>query len=194
MEQLVSCPDCGASNAPDAKWCNQCYTSFTLPRAGSESPETARPPQPATGWSCVICEGVNSPHSSECETCGTSIFASFKTEPEKADPLTALRSSVVPGLGLVRVGMSLEGVLTAVLVTFAIGTGFSIVVAGSAGGYVLLLVGIMAWLVAARDSYVVASGSPSDAWLQGRTISLMAAVMVLIAAILILRVPIRPGE
>ncbi len=88
--------------------------------------------------------------------------------------------------------MSVEGTLVGVLVLFAVGAGLFVTVAGNPGGWVLAAVGAGLWLVSIRDAYVV-SARRGDAWLWPRTISLWAGVIIVTAAILVLRTPLEAG-
>jgi len=175
--QLTSCPTCGASNQADARWCSQCYAE--LERAAAR----------ATGWTCRTCGNVNPPSRDGCGTCGTSIYETFRPPSDTALPREAVRASLVPGLGLARVGMAVEGALAAVLVVFAVVAGLFVVSADNGGGWVLVVAGLCVWLVAARDAYVVSSRT-GDAWLGGQSISVAAGVIIITAAILILRTPL----
>ncbi len=178
--QLTSCSSCGASNEAGARWCGQCYAELAPAAEG------------AAGWTCRTCQGVNPPALDACATCGSSIYASFVERPDTALPREAVRASVVPGLGLAKVGLPVEGALTGVLVGFALLAGAFVVGAGNIGGWALVVAGLALWLVSVRDAYVV-SARTDDAWLGSKTISVAAGVIIITAAILILRTPLEGG-
>jgi hypothetical protein len=176
----TTCPACGASNPRGAPWCARCYA-----RPEGEHAVAVR----REGWDCRRCGATNAPALDACAGCGSAIFDSFGVSDPVVLPGEAVRASVVPGLGMMRVGLRVEGALALVLVVFAMAAGLAVVAAGNGGGWVLVLVGIATWLVAARDAYVVATRS-DDAWLQPRAISLIAGVVIIAAAILVLRTPV----
>ena len=179
--QLSICGSCGASNPPEARWCGQCYAGLEPLSGAGARPE---------GWTCRICREVNPPTAAACGTCGSPIYESFGEREEIVLPGEALRASLVPGMGLARVGLRVEGALTLVLVVFAAIAGFFIVSAGSGGGWVLVAVGGVLWLVAARDAYVVAAKTDTP-WMESQTISIVAGVIIIVAAILVLRTPLN---
>ncbi|MFN2594295.1 MAG: zinc finger protein [Actinomycetota bacterium] len=47
MDELVRCPNCGASNPRDAAWCGQCQTPFSAPGPAIEA-QPAPQPEPVT--------------------------------------------------------------------------------------------------------------------------------------------------
>ena len=177
--QLTTCSSCGAGNPASAEWCSQCFAPVTP--AVSEQP---------SGWTCTTCQAINSTALSVCGTCGSSIYTSFEERREIVMPREAVRASFVPGRGLFRLGARVEGVLTFVLVVFAVGWGLLVVGAGNAGGWALTVVGLGLWLVAMRDAFVIASRR-DDGWLDARSISVVAGVIIITAAILVLRTPLN---
>ncbi len=92
-------------------------------------------------------------------------------------------------MGLLRVGRSVEGVLSAILAVFSLGAGFAVVAADNVGGWVLVVIGIAIWAGAARDAVRLARGD-GEAWMGPRTLSIVAAVVVITASILVLRTPL----
>lgn len=178
--QLSVCASCGASNPAEARWCGQCYAGLDPVPDGVGRPE---------GWTCRICREVNQPTAATCSTCGSSIYESFGEREEIVLPGEAVRSSAVPGMGLVRVGLRVEGILTFVLVAFALVAGLFIISAGGGGGWVLVIAAAVLWLVAVRDAYMVATKTDTH-WLEPRTISVAAGLIIIMAAILILRTPL----
>jgi hypothetical protein len=135
---------------------------------------------------------VNDPSETYCTTCGSSIYATFKEDEEVIDPAEALRASIVPGLGMFRVGLAAEGILSGVLVTFAVLGGLAMAVAGDLGGLILVVLGLGAWAATARDAVAVAGGY-DKAWLTPRTISVTAGAIIITAAFLILKTPLGGG-
>jgi hypothetical protein len=177
----------------DAPWCGQCYEPF---------PEAAQPgsePEPAAAvidedmtWACRVCEERNPLPTDHCQACGASIFGVLAESRVMPEPDAALRASIVPGLGMGRVGMPGEGLIAAVLVGFAVLGGGVIVAAGEPLAVLLIGAGVAVWVVAARDAFVVAGSSRDAAWLQPRTLTVVAVMILLLTAAALLRaIPTR---
>lgn len=184
------CPNCGATNLAEAEWCGQCYQ-----RLGASTPEPAPLPTSAAAartWRCRLCGETNALELDACSVCGTSVFDALGERSAKAPPQIALVSSIVPGLGLGRVGMPGEGVITALLVGFSLVGGAVIAAAGEPLSLLLVVGGVALWAVSARDAFVVAGSDRSAAWLQARTLTIVAVlVLILTAAALLRAIPTR---
>jgi len=115
------------------------------------------------------------------------MFERFMPAEEKVDPNAALRASLVPGLGLVRVGLGGEAVIVMLLVGFSLLGGVAIMIAGEPLGILLVVVGASLWAVASRDAYVVATAGREDAWLKPRSLTIAAIVVMLVTAAALLR-------
>lgn len=184
------CPQCGATNLDDAGWCGQCYSALPSPEA-----EEAAGDLPTTrSWRCRVCGSDNDFSVDTCSVCGTSMLETL-TEQRPAVPAgVALRAAVVPGLGLVKVGMPGEGFIAALLTGFSVMAGVVISAAGEPLALVMIGAGIAIWLVAARDAFVVASNGPEAAWLQPRTLTIVAVLIILVTAFALLRAIPTRGE
>jgi len=77
-------------------------------------------------------------------------------------------------------------------VIFAVVGGLAVAIAGDLGGLVLVVMGLAVWAATARDAIAAASGY-DKAWLTPRMISVTAGVIITVAALLILRTPVRGG-
>jgi hypothetical protein len=196
MAGRLSCPDCGATNLDDAEWCGQCYRmlgrSAEATAAVAEAAPAAADATLEATWTCRTCGEGNGLDVDACPVCGMSLFESMSDQSQRIEPQAALRASVVPGLGLGRVGMAGEGLITALLVVFALLGGLIIMAAGEPLAVVLIGGGLVLWLISARDAYVVASSGKESAWLQGRTLTVIAMLLLLLTAASLLRaIPTR---
>lgn len=191
MVVRITCPHCGASNLEGAEWCGQCYQR--LGEGGDEdtpAPDT-NVAEPATvaseSWTCRRCGEQNDISADVCEVCGASIFTTYEPEREPVDPRSALAASIVPGLGMARVGMGGEGLIAGILTVFAVVGGITILLAGEPVAALLFVCGAALWAISARDAYVVATTDRSAAWLQPRTLTIIAVIVLIVTAGALLR-------
>jgi hypothetical protein len=111
-------------------------------------------------WDCPACGNENSLEASTCSVCGTP-FASLvaPTEPPPAvEPgRAAMFSLFFPGLGHYLVGRTAEAVARAVVFTFAIATGLTILIGGLRSGFGPMLPLMVIALAAAGAVYVLST-------------------------------------
>lgn len=120
------------------------------------------------------------------------MFAALAEKIEIPPPESALRASIVPGLGMGRVGMAGEGLIAGMLTGFAVLGGVIIVLAGEPLAVLVIAAGVVIWVISARDAYVVAGSDREAAWLQPRTLTIAAVVILLLTAAALLRaIPTR---
>lgn len=198
MVVRIPCPHCGASNLEGAEWCGQCYQKLhedgpaspidDVPMSIDDVPiSTAVASTEVSGWTCSLCGERNAAEVESCAVCGTSFFAGFEPGREPADPGSALAASLVPGLGMARVGMGGEGLIAGILTAFCVIGGATILLSGEPLALVLILCGVGLWAAAGRDAYVVAAADRSSAWLQPRTLTIIAVIVLIVTAVALLR-------
>ena len=176
----MQCAQCGATNVADAEWCGQCYQPLLeVPAAGESTP--------VPSWTCPVCATENSYDVDVCEVCGTSLYAAFEESPSAATPRDALVAALVPGLGMARAGMAGEGLIAGILIAFAILGGGLILLSGDPLALVTVLGGLVLWAASARDAFVVASEGSQQAWLQPRTLTVIAVLILLMMGVTLIR-------
>lgn len=138
----MRCPACGAANPDDARWCGQCFATFSPPASEVEGiVETAGGANGDPGtlaasgfqhrdgrveWRCPTCDEFNAIDLLSCAVCGTPLSARY-AEPEAErtprDWTTALVLTLfLPGAGHVAVGHYGSGVARLLLfATWAVG-------------------------------------------------------------------------
>ena len=79
----ITCPSCGAANAPDTKFCCGCGTKLEAPA-------------PA-GAACPACGAANAPGTKFCCECGAKLEIPAPAEPEKKT-CPACGTEVAPGV------------------------------------------------------------------------------------------------
>lgn len=164
MTSAITCPACGAGNAPDAEWCNQCFTAFAT--EGAAQPETAAPdttadaPSSPPGWTCAMCDHQNPVEVSICERCESPIFASFgRAEINPMQPEAAVgRALIVPGWGHAALGLGAVGFLVGFLVLATLLAGLALGIGGVGVGWALVVVALAVWGVSVIDVTRLRSG------------------------------------
>jgi hypothetical protein len=68
---MIECPDCGASNREQSKFCGQC----------------GRPLGPSTQLTCPMCDTPNPPEATVCSQCGARLLPLAALESEEAVPV-----------------------------------------------------------------------------------------------------------
>lgn len=206
MVVRITCPHCGASNLEDAEWCGQCYQPLKekpppsdgpveVEPSGAEAADLSSDTTSGSMWACALCGERNPLELDVCSVCGTSLFAAYEEPAPEIDPRDALVASVVPGLGMARAGMGGEGLIAGILTAFSVLGGVAIVASGEPLAAVIVVCGLALWAVAARDAFVVARDGRRAAWLQPRTLTIVAVVILLVTALALLRaVPSGNGE
>lgn len=154
MSEPVRCPSCGASNAPGATWCGQCFTRFDssgqAPAAVSAAPERSDAPEPGPEphlqvvrsgpiertkgrlqWHCPACDTENPIDASVCSVCGTPMAAIFgattKKELKRVGPKAVAYSMLLPGLGHGWAGRIGDAIARGVLFCWTLGVGLLLI-------------------------------------------------------------------
>ena len=195
--ELEACPRCGARNPADAAWCGQCYlrldgaddTSDAEPAvaAGPDRPEEIPRDDPASDvatWTCATCGEPVPIDVDRCPICGTSLVEAFAPARSRPGPAETLVASVLPGYGLVRVGLVGQGTILGMLSLFGLLGGLALVAVGRTVGWVMVGTGVGVAGLAARDALAEADGR--TAWTRRpAAVSLVAVVVVGLAAVTI---------
>ena len=146
-------------------------TARAVPRGAPVATRRGGPPsEPMAGavragergivWDCPTCQNENPLEASTCSVCGTpfaSLVAPSEPPPAVEPGRAAMFSLFYPGLGHYLVGRTAEAVARAVVFTFAIATGLTILIGGLRSGFGALLPLMVISLVAAGAVYVLST-------------------------------------
>ncbi len=193
MVELEACPHCGARNPADAEWCGQCYMRLDLdePARGEDASATGpdrhaetrrdEPSGAVVTWSCPTCAETVPVDVDRCPICGTSLVEAFVVAHPRPGRREALVASVLPGYGLVRVGLAGQGTILGMLSLFGLLGGLALVAVGRSVGWVMVGTGMGVAVGAARDAVAEADGR--TAWTRRpAAVTLVAVVVVGLAA------------
>ena len=203
-QRLDTCAACGASNPAGSDWCGQCYEPLEGPQqdhsldaaeqlsaanvaidTGQTTVLDEKVDLDGAPWVCHVCETPNPLTATACSVCQTTIFDSHTPPKETPEVADVLRASAIPGGGLFAVGRQGEGAMVALLVLFCIVGGVAVIIAGKPAAMLLILAGLAIWAVAARDAAAIVTSGQDEAWLRPRVISIIAAAVLFMAAVLV---------
>ncbi len=85
-----------------------------------------------------------------------------------------------------KVDRSVEGIMVLIVTSFGLGFGVSIISVGGAGGWLLIMVAIALWVVAARDALVTIV-APRSVLLSPKVIMAVATLIIIIGMLLVFR-------
>ena len=85
-----------------------------------------------------------------------------------------------------KVDRSVEGIMVLIVTSFGVGFGVSIISVGGAGGWLLIMVAIALWVVAARDALVTIV-APRSVLLSPKVIMAVATLIIIIGMLLVFR-------
>ncbi len=192
MSELISCPNCRATNPGSAEWCGQCFTRLVEDGPLDPDPETigapAASPPTRTHWECKACGHDNEVQDSVCAVCGTTIFDSYGagTDRKAADPEGALRRAIIfPGFGYPVLGLGAIGAVVGFLAVASAIVGVMMLLAGETVGLVLLVVFLAIWAVSIVDVVRMAGGERTPL-LRPRVLSIVGGIVVAVLLLTVL--------
>lgn len=137
-------------------------------------------------WVCSVCNEEQSIDLSICTVCGAEIFETFGSKLWNVTPGRVVRAGFVPGGGLMKVDRSVEGIMVLIVTLFALGFGASIISVGGVGGWLLIVVAVILWVVSTRDALVTIV-APRSVLLSPKVIMAVATLIIIVGMLLVFR-------
>jgi hypothetical protein len=165
-------------------------------------PQEAGPEGAGPTWKCPVCERPNTMDLNICPACGTPFGRLFQ-EPEKPSEIpakdAAAWSILLPGVGHLKAGRTMDGVARLVLLAWTVGTLAVLLVARFGKGglgptaslvYLFLIATALLYVESAVDAYRVAGGDPP---LVSPRVLMWAVVILVLLSILLGSLVVLPA-